>query len=164
MWLQQLFVSDEIDFEARCRGRIVASALYFILGMAAFLMVVMTDGQIPRLFAFEKLEGSSIIPGFYVGTGLGLMVSAALTIFKNARYLRNTDAGKKRRIVETDERNRMMGLRCWAYSGYVMFFLLYAGMLVGGFFSEMVVIVLLVVAAVYALLLGGFRMMLTRMM
>ena len=66
--------------------------------------------------------------------------------------------------METDERNREIGLKCWAYSGYTMFLLLYIGILAGVFFNEMIAQVLLVVTAVYALLLFIFRRLLEKSM
>ncbi len=42
---------------------------------------------------------------------------------------------KKRKIREMDERVRTIGTRSWAYAGYSLFLLLYAGILVSGFVS-----------------------------
>lgn len=78
--------------------------------------------------------------------------------------MKNPDLKRKQEIMETDERNRELGLRCWAYSGYTMFLLLYLGILAGGFVSMTMVCVLLTVLGVYGLLLIVFRMILQRRM
>ena len=83
---------------------------------------------------------------------------------KNRMILKNPDLKRTREIMEKDERNRAIGLRCWACTGYTMFLLLYLGILAGGFLDEMIVHVLLVVEALYALLLLGFRLLLQRKM
>ena len=75
------------------------------------------------------------MPEFYVGTGFGLAAAGIISIIRNLQYLRNPELKEKRRIYETDERNRMLGLRCWAYTGYTMMFMLYIGVLVSGFIS-----------------------------
>ena len=80
------------------------------------------------------------------------------------RYLKNPELLKKGQVAEDDERNRLLGLRCWAYTGYAMFLVLYVGMLIGGFISPTVVVVLQTVLAVYALLLLVFRTILARCM
>ena len=71
---------------------------------------------------------------------------------------------KKRRVEECDERNRLLGLRSWAYSGYAMFLLLYLGFLASGFFDRTVMYVLAAVLAAQAALLLVFRLALGRVM
>lgn len=162
MWLNQLFMDTPIDFEKRCRRRIAISAGLVVLGAVSILIVLLTQGQIPVLYLEPNTR--DFIPGFYTGLGGGLIGAGIISILKNRRYLKNPEEGKKRKIMETDERNRMLGLRCWAYAGYSMFLLLYVGILIGGFISVTVVKVLLGVGAVYGLLLLGFRLMLQRAM
>ena len=92
------------------------------------------------------------------------MAAGAVTAVRNLHYLRSPESRRKKEIYETDERNRLIGLRCWAYSGYAMFLLLYAGVLAAGFMSMTAVKVLLTVIALYAALLLIFRILLQRSM
>jgi hypothetical protein len=58
----------------------------------------------------------------------------------------------------------MLGLRCWAYTGYTMMFMLYIGVLVSGFISMTVAKTLIFVAALFAVLLLVFRRLLEKAM
>ena len=122
MWLNQLFIENPIDFEKRCRNRIVYG-ICFILAAAG-----------------------------------------VITIMRNLKYLRNPELKEKRRIYETDERNRMLGLRCWAYTGYTMMISLYIGILISGFISMTVTKTLISVAVFFAVLLLVFRRLLQKVM
>lgn len=104
------------------------------------------------------------MPGFYGGTGFGLAAAGVITIMRNLKYLRNPELKEKRRIYETDERNRMLGLRCWAYTGYTMMLSLYIGILISGFISMTVTKTLISVAAFFAVLLLVFRRLLQKIM
>lgn len=104
------------------------------------------------------------MPEFYVGTGFGLAAAGIISIIRNLQYLRNPELKEKRRIYETDERNRMLGLRCWAYTGYTMMFMLYIGVLVSGFISMTVAKTLIFVAALFAVLLLVFKRLLEKAM
>ncbi len=162
MFLNQLFYDEPFDFERRCRLRILLSMGFMVLGAAAIGLVFLTKGDLPILYM--EPDSSEFVSGFYTGSGFGLLAAGLLSLIRNLRYLKNPDLKKRRKILETDERNRMMGLRCWAYSGYSLFALLYVGMLVGGFISKTILIVLLAVAGVYAGLLLLFKIMLQRTM
>ena len=83
---------------------------------------------------------------------------------RNRRYLSDPKLRREREVAENDERNRLLGLRCWAYAGYTMFLALYVGILVCGFVSVTTAKVLMVVSGVYALLLLLFRILLSRAM
>lgn len=161
MWLNQLFVENSIDFEKRCRMRITLGFVMAVLGLIAIIIVIAAD-QLPVLFLEEGSR--DFMDGFYVGVGGGLMGAGLVTAIKNIRYLKVPDIRKKQEIIETDERNRMLGLRCWAYAGYSFFLVLYIGMLVAGLISQTVLMVLLVVGAVYGVLLLIFRILLQKAM
>ena len=131
------------------------------LGLVAVIIVLMVD-RLPILFL--EAGGSDFMEGFYVGAGGGLMGAGLVTAIKNMRYLKVPELKKKQEIIETDERNRMLGLRCWAYAGYSFFLVLYIGMLFAGLISKTVLTVLLVVGAVYGVLLLIFRLLLSKAM
>lgn len=161
MWLNQLFVETPIDFKKRCRMRITGGVLFALLGVAAVLLNVI-GAHFPIMYLEEG--GRDFAEGFYMGTGCGLIAAGVITVIKNLQYLKNQELGKKREVYECDERNRMIGLRCWAYTGYSFFVVLYVGMLVAGFISKTVLSVLLTVMALYACLLFIFRRLLQKAM
>lgn len=162
MWLNEFFTDVPTDFEKRCRLRIRLSAGLIALGLISLGVTALTEGNMPILYL--EPGAPDFVSGFYTGIGFGLIAAGLITIIKNRRYLKNGDLKKQRQIYETDERNRMLGLRSWAYTGYAMFLLLYIGVLVSGFISMTVMKVLLVVMAVYAILLFGFKQILMRYM
>ena len=96
--------------------------------------------------------------------GAGLMAGGILSVRRNRRYLKDPALRKRQEVAENDERNRLLGLRCWAYTGYTMFLLLYVGILVSGFVDRTAAMVLLTVTGVYALVLLVFRIFLQKVM
>lgn len=162
MLLNNLFIDSPINFEKKCKTRIIASCFLMALGIAAISLSFLAGNHIPVLYM--TADHYDFIPGFYVGTGFGLFLSAVITIIKNVRYLKKPDLRKEREIYETDERNRMLGLRSWAYAGYTMLFLLYIGILVSGFISIIVLKTLLVILAFYLVVLFLFRLILQKKM
>lgn len=163
MWLNRLFCDTPVDFAKRCRNRMAASAVIIAAGALA-----LTASWLFRENYFHVVSGEAasenFIPGFYTGTGFGLIASGIITCIQNYRYLKNNSLYKRRSVEETDERNRLLGLRCWAYAGYTLFLILYLGMLISGFINVIILKVLLAVAAVFALLLLIFRIVLERCM
>lgn len=130
--------------EKRIKNRIIYSvclvvcgAISAILGMGGFLPVELSD----------------YIGGFYSGVGCGLIAAGIITIIRNVHTLKNEKLLKEKEIYENDERNKMIGLKTWSYTGYAMFIILYLGLLVAGFISELVLNTILVILGVYALCL-----------
>lgn len=161
MWLKQLFIENNIDFEKRCRFRIIAGILLALLGVVAVILSFAAD-QLPVMY-LEPGHGD-YISDFYIGTGCGLAAAAIITVIKNYRYLKNPKLKQKQKVYETDERNRMIGLRCWAYTGYTVMVGLYIGILVGGFISVTVLKTLMAVLGIYALILVIFKRILSKIM
>lgn len=162
MWLNQLFIETPIDFEKRCRNRIVFGICFILLGAAAIGLSFAVRNRAMVMYLEQGYR--DFMPGFYGGTGFGLAASGVISIIRNLQYLRNPELKEKRRIYETDERNRMLGLRCWAYTGYTMMLMLYIGVLVSGFISMTVAKTLIFVAALFAVLLLVFRGLLQKVM
>ena len=162
MLLNNLFIDNPINFEKRCKTRIIASCLLLVLGAVTIALSFLAGDHIPVLYM--TADHYDFIPGFYMGTGFGLLFAAIATIIKNVRYLKKPDLKKEREIYETDERNRMLGLRCWAYTGYTMMLSLYIGILISGFISMTVTKTLISVAAFFAVLLLVFRRLLQKVM
>ncbi|MCI9500805.1 MAG: hypothetical protein HFG76_02150 [Hungatella sp.] len=148
MRLNTLFTEEPIDFESRCRTRIKVGLGIAVLGLLS-LAVMALGGQ---------------DTAFYGSLGAGLMAGGILSVRRNRRYLKDPALRKRQEVAENDERNRLLGLRCWAYSGYTMFLLLYVGILVSGFVDRTAAMVLLTVTGVYALVLLVFRIFLQKVM
>ena len=148
MRLNTLFTEEPIDFESRCRTRIKVGLGITVLGLLS-LAVMALGGQ---------------DTAFYGSLGAGLMAGGILSVRRNRRYLKDSALRKQQEVAENDERNRLLGLRCWAYTGYTMFLLLYVGILVSGFVDRTAAMVLLTVTGVYALVLLVFRVFLQKVM
>ena len=148
MRLNTLFTEEPIDFESRCRTRIKVGLGITVLGLLS-LAVMALGGQ---------------DTAFYGSLGAGLMAGGILSVRRNRRYLKDPALRKRQEVAENDERNRLLGLRCWAYTGYTMFLLLYVGILVSGFVDRTAAMVLLTVTGVYALVLLVFRVFLQKVM
>ena len=148
MRLNTLFTEEPIDFESRCRTRIKVGLGIAVLGLLSL--------------AVMALGGEDT--AFYGSLGAGLMAGGILSVRRNRRYLKDPALRKRQEVAENDERNRLLGLRCWAYSGYTMFLLLYVGILVSGFVDRTAAMVLLTVTGVYALVLLVFRVFLQKVM
>ncbi len=114
------------------------SALLTILGIVSLYIGL----YIP--LASGNTEFSS---RFYTGTGSSIIAASIITIIKNIRLLKNKEALKRREIYESDERNRMIGLKSWSYAGYAMFHLLYIALL---FTSTLNVIVMKTIFGILA--------------
>ena len=162
MLLNNLFIDSPINFEKKCKTRITASCFLMALGVITIALSFLAGDQIPVLYM--AADHYDFIPGFYMGTGFGLFFAAAATIIKNVRYLKKPEIRKEREIYETDERNRMLGHRSWAYAGYTMLLLLYIGILISGFISILILKTLLIILAVYVVVLFVFRMILQKTM
>lgn len=163
MWLNKLFADSEVDFAARCRTRMKIGIAVVILGAVTMGMVALWGGEIPTLY-LEEARSGEFVGEYYTTLGVALMAAGGAMVLKNLRWLKHPELMRKREVAETDERNQLLGLRCWAYTGYAMFFVLYLGILAGGFISVTVMVVLQVVLVVYVLMLLLFRVLLSRCM
>lgn len=162
MLINTLFKEKPVSFERKCKLRIITAALITFLGLTAVVLSFITKNQVFALYL--KPGHHDFVAGFYVGTGFGLMGAGIATVIKNIRYLKNPVLNQKQKILESDERNRMIGLRCCAYTGYTMMFVLYIGMLISGFFNVTVLATLLAVACFSLILLLFFKILLQKTM
>lgn len=161
MWLNHLYMDQDIYFDRKCRTRICVGIIMIVLGAAAVLVSANAD-HIPVMYMSS--EYNEYMSGFFWGTGFGLALGGTIQIIRNVRYLKDEKVRKKRVIEANDERNRLLGLRVWAYSGYTMFFLLYIGMLIGCFISHIVVMALGCVIGVFAAMLLVYKLLLSKLM
>lgn len=162
MWVNQLISGGPVDFKKRCRTRMKVGVGFVLMGAVTMCVTAAAKGNLHMVYL--EAEAAEFVSEYYAILGIALMAAGAAQFVKNMRYVKNPELLKKGQVAENDERNRLLGLRCWAYTGYAMFLLLYVGMLIGGFISLTVVVVLQTVLAVYALLLLIFRMILARCM
>lgn len=102
--------------------------------------------------------------GYYTGLGFGVIAAGVITIIKNVILLKNSEKRKEREIYESDERNKMIGLKTWSYAGYAMFIFLYIAQMVAGVFNVLVMNTLLAVLALFALCLFFSRVILSKLM
>jgi len=156
MFLNKLFFDADVDFGKRCRRRILVGGVDVLLGVAAVAVAL-----------FLRSGGGTEVDfrvNVYLWTGVGIGVGGVGLALRNWRLLRNEEMFRKREIEETDERNRLLGLRAWAYAGYTMFLLLYVGILVCGVVNETAAVVLMAVVALNAALLFFFRVWLSKCM
>ena len=160
--LNNYFFDSPIDFEKRCKNRILLGIVFLFLGILTLIAWSAGSSWLPVLS--PDPEAAEHIAAVYLPLGAALAAAGIIRIRKNRILLKNPELRKKEEIRVTDERNRVIGLRCWAYAGYAMFLLLYIGILAAGFFSLTVLNVLLSTLGVFALLLFIFRLILQRCM
>ena len=163
MMLNNFVSGTPMEFTKRCRLRAICSIGFIILGAAALVVSFLYGNQLPVLGEITADE-QDFARGFYTGIGFGVIAAGLVTLIKNIRFLKNADLRKKRALYEDDERNRMIGTKCWAYAGYTLFLCLYVGILAAGFFNMTVLKVLLAVFGVYGGLLLIFKKLLQHMM
>lgn len=135
--------------------RIIYAVILVVLGIASFyvgLCVPLASGN------------SDYSSGFYTGVGCGVIAAGIITIIRNLRLLKNKEALKRREIYESDERNRMIGLKCWSYAGYAMFILLYIALLFAGAVDVLVMNTILVILVAFAICLFVSRLVLEKIM
>ena len=117
----------EQQFKKKVIIRIVASTFLFATGIFLYLYTMVLDGM-PEPHAFREHYFSGVIGGI---TGAGIA-----TAVKNFIILKSRKYFKKQYICETDERNKQISQKAWAWAGYVSIYT----MLVATFFmpSEVV--------------------------
>lgn len=153
MLINEIKIGKKI--KQKIKIRMLCCVLFMLLGAASLYVgtcVPLASGN------------SDYSSGYYVGLGFGLIAASVITVIKNIRLLKNQDALKQYEIYESDERNRLIGLKCWSYAGYAMFILLYIALLFAGAVNVVVMNTLLVILAVFALCLLISKCILKRIM
>ena len=144
-----------MNIEKKIRLRMVYCVLLVVLGVVSLLVAH---------FVTFNTGNADYSQGYYTGLGFAVIASGIITFVKNLLLLRNPVKLKEREICESDERNKMIGLKTWSWAGYVMFILLYIAQMIAGVFSVVVMNTLLAVLAVYALCLVVCRVVLSKIM
>lgn len=153
MWINHLKPGTSI--EQKVKLRILFCVVLLLLGGASLYVGLCVP------LASGNADYSS---GFYVGLGPALIVASIISIIKNIRLLKNKEALKQREIYESDERNRMIGLKCWSYAGYAMFLLLYIALLFAATMNVVVMNTILVILAGFAICLLISKLILNKIM
>ena len=65
MWLNQLFIENPIDFEKRCRNRIVFGICFILLGAAAIGLSFAVRNRAMVMYLEQGYR--EFMPGFYGG-------------------------------------------------------------------------------------------------
>ena len=141
--------------EKKIRIRIIGAVLLAILGFTSACAGIYVPAISDGIHHFSEM---------YVGIGCGLVAGGIIKVIRNVRLLKNKNALKEREIFESDERNRLIGLKSWSYSGYVMFVLLYIALLVAGAVNELIMCTILVILGVFAVCLLVTKCILAKIM
>lgn len=146
------------------KGKNIEQKLKMRMGFCIVFIVLGAASLYVGNFVPLASGNSNYSSGYYVGLGSGLIAAGVITIIKNLRLLKNKEALKKREIYESDERNRMIGLKAWSYAGYAMFILLYIALLFAGAINVMIMNTILVILAAFALCLFIAKCILNKIM
>ena len=91
MKLKALFMEEPVDFEKRCRLRILVGKTAAVLGLLSVAAAWFYGNS-------GTVAGDSFIQEFYTWIGIGFMAGGAASVWKNRRYLKDEAALKKRRV------------------------------------------------------------------
>lgn len=133
-----------MNIEKKIKLRMIYCVILVVLGVVSLYV-----GN----FVVVNLSDAEYLSGYYTGFGLAVIASGIITIVQKILLLRNPEKLKAREIYESDERNKMIGLKTWSWAGYAMFILLYIAQMVAGLFNVVIMNTLLVVLATFALCL-----------
>jgi len=133
-----------MNIEKKIKLRMIYCVILVVLGAVSLYV-----GN----FVVVNLSDAEYLSGYYTGFGLAVIASGIITIVQKILLLRNPEKLKAREIYESDERNKMIGLKTWSWAGYAMFILLYIAQMVAGLFNVVIMNTLLVVLAIFALCL-----------
>ena len=99
----------EQQFKKKLINRIILCAAIFVTGLALFLYATLWHG-----FHIPYDRKAEYIYCIFAGLAIGALAKMVILLvaLKNQRLL------KKRFITESDERNRQIALKAWAWAGY----------------------------------------------
>ena len=112
MWLNQLFIENPIDFEKRCRNRIVFGICFILLGAAAIGLSFAVRNRAMVMYLEQGYR--DFMPEFYGGTGFGLAASGVIPAVRFAVPAGKMEIGT---LVETEFTDRKIvigGGNCYA--------------------------------------------------
>ena len=87
MKLKALFMEEPVDFEKRCRLRILVGKTAAVLGLLSVAAAWFYGNS-------GTVDGDSFIQEFYTWIGIGFMAGGAASVWKNRRYLKDEAAIK----------------------------------------------------------------------
>ncbi len=115
----------------------------------------LTSLMIPAGLLLLCLSVSSLhnVSSLYGGMGGGLFGCGIVKLWQKRRLLRDPERLHQLEVMEQDERNIYIAQKSWAYSSYLLFTVLYIGMLVAPFFNETIALTLAAVMLVHVALM-----------
>ena len=78
----------------------------------------------------------------YNAMGCALAASSIAQIYRLRRVLRDPEQLRRREVIDQDERNRLIMQKTWSYSGYLLYFGLYVGIIIASVFNRTVALTL----------------------
>lgn len=136
------------SIEKKIKFRIIYGAWLFVFGIVSAYVGEFT------MMNLDKILSSSCV----------LLFVGLVTIIRNIRILKDEDALNKLEIYESDERNRLIGLKSWSYTGYIMFLLLYLALMIAAVVNELVMKTILAIVLCFVACLFITRFVLKRVM
>ena len=146
MIIRWLSLNPRMPFRKKVILKIKASVLVIILGALAIGALFYTNNLV------TEGHDESFRNGFYLGTGLGLIASGAITITMCLRLLKNNEKFKKAEISDSDERERFIVAQSGMWSIFYMYVLLFAGTVISGLYNHLVFLTLLCTLGVFGMI------------
>ena len=126
-----------MDYKKKLKQRLYIGIIYIALGVMIIVGV------------FSSKSNNDFVSAL----GFAIAMVGVARIIQYLKITKNEDSIKKQKINESDERNRLIGLKSWSYAGYAMFIILYIALLVAGAVDVVIMNTILVVLGVFALCL-----------
>ena len=150
----QILLSDK-SFEKKLKMRMYYSVILLVLGAVSIVLGL--------VYPIQTLN-HDFSSGFYTGVGSGLIFGALLNLYRQRKVLKNPELFRERAIFESDERNKLIGMKTWSYAGWLMFVILYIALLVTGLFNTLISVTIMTTIGVYALCIIGVGIYLKKTM
>lgn len=136
--------STNEEYKGFIKKRIVCFIGVIILGVITLIVT----------FLGNKIFSGSIsekMLGIYTGFGSGLIFAGAILLIKNSVLLKNEEKLRKRRIENTDERNKEISLKATRVALGVMLVTMYLVALIGGLWYPELTKILLILVGIFLL-------------
>jgi len=152
-------MNDIIKFKKKLYLRIGISAFLLLTGIAISVLVQCIENGTVQISESEFIQMLST----FSGVAFGLIVISLAKIVQYIYFLRNKEALEKRMLMETDERNRYIGLKAWAITGYIMLYVIFISSFIAGFYSIVAVQMMFYILSLFALIYAVTYCILRRM-
>lgn len=82
--------------------RIILSVMWVVIGVVLNILCYM-----------------NLLDSFWSGFGVGFVMVGAIQIFRQVKYRTNDDYKEKVDVEMSDERNKYLSMKAWAWTGYI---------------------------------------------